>query len=146
LLASIPEDFQSPEDVLDFVESGPGGKEMIWRGEVIGRSTKRTSEVSRQLRGRNLKRDYRVRTISSIENRRTPRNGDYRCPIPNPLPIGVHLWGKRLSPHPITTPWSDKRETNVTDDGVLDRAHPVGSRLGHLFWFLLGTLNQLLCD
>jgi antitoxin MazE len=27
LLASIPEDFQSPEDVLDFVESGPGGKE-----------------------------------------------------------------------------------------------------------------------
>lgn len=29
LLASIPEDFQYPEDVLDFVESGPGGKEMI---------------------------------------------------------------------------------------------------------------------
>ncbi|MFN6273089.1 MAG: site-specific integrase [Microcystis sp.] len=50
-----------------------------------------SSEVSRQLRGRNLKRDYRVRTISSIENRRTPRNGDYRCPIPNPLPIGVRL-------------------------------------------------------
>jgi antitoxin MazE len=29
LLASIPEDFQYPEDVLDFVESGPIGKEMI---------------------------------------------------------------------------------------------------------------------
>ncbi len=29
LLASIPEDFQYPEDILDFVESGPGGKEMI---------------------------------------------------------------------------------------------------------------------
>ena len=29
LLASIPEDFPYPEDILDFVESGPGGKEMI---------------------------------------------------------------------------------------------------------------------
>ena len=29
LLASIPEDFQYPEDILDFVESGPCGKEMI---------------------------------------------------------------------------------------------------------------------
>jgi antitoxin MazE len=29
LLASIPDDFQYPEDVLDFVESGPIGKEMI---------------------------------------------------------------------------------------------------------------------
>jgi antitoxin MazE len=29
-LASIPEDFQYPEDILDFVESGPCGKEMIW--------------------------------------------------------------------------------------------------------------------
>ena len=29
LLASIPEDFPYPEDVLDFVESRPGGKEMI---------------------------------------------------------------------------------------------------------------------
>ncbi|GCA94325.1 AbrB/MazE/SpoVT family DNA-binding domain-containing protein [Microcystis aeruginosa] len=29
LLSSIPEDFRYPEDVLDFVESGLGGTEMI---------------------------------------------------------------------------------------------------------------------
>ena len=29
LLSSIPDDFQYPEDVLDFVESEPLGKEMI---------------------------------------------------------------------------------------------------------------------
>lgn len=29
ILASIPEDFHYPEDVVDFVESGPIGREMI---------------------------------------------------------------------------------------------------------------------
>ncbi|PZO12531.1 MAG: AbrB/MazE/SpoVT family DNA-binding domain-containing protein [Leptolyngbya foveolarum] len=29
ILASIPEDFRYPEDVADFVESGPVGQEMI---------------------------------------------------------------------------------------------------------------------